>query len=325
MNVCNVDPGFGDLGVSGAKLLLPGNPTASIFRLRHASTDPLVRMPPLATSVVNDPAIAVFDAWISSPGVCALEVDTDGDGAPDDADNCASVPNPNQSDADRDGVGDLCDSDEGGDADLIAWYQFGTDTGTLITDHSGNGNDGICTAGGTCPSHVDNDGKPPGALNFAGNGNRVVITNESNFDFVDTFSLALWMRASNLGNAWAQLVGKGDSAWSLDRAGTSNSLQFTTWAPGFHELVGQTNVADGQWHHVAIVYNGAQKVLYVDGQIDAQSSYSAQLNTNNIRVHFGYNAEYPSGEYSGRLDDVRIFKRALSQAEVSQILNESAP
>jgi hypothetical protein len=71
MKVYNVDPGFGDLGISGAKLLLPGDPTASIFRVRHASTDPLVRMPPLATSVVNNPAIAAFDAWISSPGVCA--------------------------------------------------------------------------------------------------------------------------------------------------------------------------------------------------------------------------------------------------------------
>ena len=111
MRVCNVDPAFGDLGISGAKLLLPGDPLGSIFRMRHASTDPLVRMPPLATSVVNDAAIAIFDEWISSPDVCALEVDTDGDGAPDDADNCVNASNPNQADSDRDGIGDRCDPD----------------------------------------------------------------------------------------------------------------------------------------------------------------------------------------------------------------------
>jgi len=211
------------------------------------------------------------------------------------------------------------------DPDLVGWYRFTSNGTGRVVDTSGYGNDGSCTPGGTCPLFVADDGRAPGAYDFAGNGNYIALSNEPAFDFRSNFSVALWMKATNLGGAWAQLVGKGDSAWSLDRAGTSNSLQFTTWAPGFHELVGQTNVADGQWHHVAIVYNGAQKVLYVDGQIDAQSSYSAQLNTNNIRVHFGYNAEYPSGEYSGRLDDVRIFKRALSQTEVSQILNESAP
>lgn len=122
-----------------------------------------------------------------------------------------------------------------------------------------------------------------------------------------------------------QLVGKGDSAWSLDRAGAGNGLQFTTWAPGFDELAGQTNVADGLWHHVAIVHDGARKTLYVDGQVDAQKSYSARLSTNDVGVRLGYNAEFPGGEYGGLLDDVRIFKRALTQAEIQQVGAEAAP
>jgi hypothetical protein len=43
------------------------------------------------------------------------EVDTDGDGVSDAADNCPSVANGNQSDIDRDGKGDVCDSDMDGD------------------------------------------------------------------------------------------------------------------------------------------------------------------------------------------------------------------
>jgi hypothetical protein len=179
--------------------------------------------------------------------------------------------------------------------------------------------------GGTCPAFVSNDGKPAGAYNFAGSVNYVELSNEASFDFRSNFTVVTWVKASNFGGPWATLVGKGDSAWSLERAGNGNTLQFTTWAPGFDELVGQTNVVDNQWHHVAIVYDGARKVLYVDGQIDAQKSYTAQLNTNNVRVHFGYNAEFPSGEYSGLLDDVRIFKRALTQAEIQQIGAEASP
>jgi hypothetical protein len=373
-----VVPAFGDLGISGAKLLLPGDPLASIFRVRHASTDPLVRMPPLATSVVNNAAIAIFDEWISSPGVCATEVDTDGDGAPDDADNCIIAPNPNQSDVDRDGVGDRCDPDQGGDTDLdgdglteseelaigtdpnnpdtdgdsfsdgdevtagtdpldpasfpevadpslLVWYEFNANGGGTVPDSSVNGNDGSCTVGSTCPAFVAGDGQPPGSYDFTGNGNYISLPNESAFDFTTRFSVSLWMRSSTPVNWFAQLIGKGDSAWAIERQERTNTLSFTTFAPSPHNLAGSTNVFDGQWHHIAAVYDGTRKTLYVDGQVDAQALYSATLSTNNANVRLGFNSEFTQGQYDGFLDDVRIFNRGLSPAEVTQILNEPVP
>ena len=378
MKVCNVDPAFGDLGIPGAKLLSPGNPLASIFRVRHASTDPLVRMPPLATRVVNDPAIAIFDAWISSSGVCDVEIDTDGDGAPDDADNCAGVPNPNQSDSDRDGLGDLCDPDPGGDADLdgdgltgneelaigtdpnnpdtdgdhvsdgdevaagtdpldpasfpvvtdpslLARYEFQADTGGTVLDSSPNGNHAICTPGLTCPSFTVDDGQPPGAYDFAGNGNYVELPNESAFDFTTQFTVSLWMKSADAGNAWAQLIGKGDSAWGIERQLSTNNLSFTTFAPSADNLVGSTNVFDGQWHHIAAVYDGSKKSLYVDGAVDAQEAYAATLSTNNINVRLGFNTEYTTGQYDGLLDDIRVYDRPLSQTEVQRLMVLSDP
>jgi hypothetical protein len=110
MNVCNIDPSFGDLGISGAKLLAPGQPGLSVLLNRPASNDPLTRMPPLGTLIVDDPAISALTAWIQSPDVCATETDIDLDSVPDDADNCPDTKNPDQADNDRDGVGDSCDN-----------------------------------------------------------------------------------------------------------------------------------------------------------------------------------------------------------------------
>ena len=110
MNVCNVSPSFGDLGITGANILTPGQPDQSILAQRPARTNPLERMPPLATLIVHDAAISVLNSWIASLNVCVIESDADLDLVPDDADNCPNIANPDQSDVDKDQVGDLCEN-----------------------------------------------------------------------------------------------------------------------------------------------------------------------------------------------------------------------
>lgn len=110
MNICNVNPTFDDMGITGAKLLAPGEPSMSILYQRPASADPLHRMPPLGTSIVDVQAISTLSEWIQSAQACAIESDSDLDQVPNDADNCPTLSNPDQADADRDGIGDLCDS-----------------------------------------------------------------------------------------------------------------------------------------------------------------------------------------------------------------------
>jgi len=66
---CNVDPGLGDLGVPGSKILTPGDPASSVASLRlHTLGNE--RMPPLGTQIVDLDGTAAIDAWINSLKVC---------------------------------------------------------------------------------------------------------------------------------------------------------------------------------------------------------------------------------------------------------------
>jgi hypothetical protein len=68
-NTCNVSPTNGTLGVPGAMILAPANPSLSIISLRmHALNS--FRMPPLGTSIVDPQGTALIDSWITSVTMC---------------------------------------------------------------------------------------------------------------------------------------------------------------------------------------------------------------------------------------------------------------
>jgi len=81
-----------------------------------------------------------------------IPVDIDGDGIPNDDDNCVAVANPDQSDQDNDGIGDLCEDDIDGDGIKNAEDNCPF---AANTDQADNEADGI---GDVCDNDDDNDG-----------------------------------------------------------------------------------------------------------------------------------------------------------------------
>jgi uncharacterized repeat protein (TIGR03806 family) len=69
-NLCNVPPEKGNLGVTDAMKLVPGDPALSLISLRMHSTDPMTRMPQIGVRVVDESATEVVDAWIGGLTTC---------------------------------------------------------------------------------------------------------------------------------------------------------------------------------------------------------------------------------------------------------------
>jgi hypothetical protein len=90
---------------------------------------------------------------------------------------------------------------------------------------------------------------------------------------------------------------------------------------------GTTNVADGIWHHVAVVYNPSLSTnkysLYVDGNLEISADISTPLNIiagTNLRIGRRIHPTY-TGYYGGEMDEVRIWNVARSQAEILANMN----
>ena len=101
-------------------------------------------------------------------------------------------------------------------------------------------------------------------------------------------------------------------------------------------MVGTTTIANGEWHHVAATYNGAWN-LYLDGALDGSLTVNEPANNANIApvgVGTAMNssglrgsdaAVFTGGDFSGAIDEARIWDSARTQAEIQANKTSRSP
>ncbi len=205
----------------------------------------------------------------------------------------------------------------------VAWWKLDEASGETAEDSAGN-NDGRVVGD---PQWQPSAGKIGGAMEFDGDGDYVEIGRESNFDIADQITVSAWIKVNQFDKEWQAVIAKGDSAWRIQRNQNNNSLEFAcsglkipSGAP-WGNLYGEKNVNDGQWHHIAGVYDGSKMYLYVDGTVDTSQPASGRINTNDQPVYIGENSENTGRYWEGLIDDVRIYNYALSEDEITEIYN----
>lgn len=149
------------------------------------------------------------------------------------------------------------------------------------------------------------------ALEFDGTNDFVQIQDEGAFDFTTSMTVESWFKVDRFTISWQALVTKGDSSWRLHRYSDSGQIAFSTTSLGNGgDLVSLSRVDDGQWHHVAAVYDGTNKFLYLDGVLESTAPADA-VSTNDSPVLLGGNIDVVERAFDGQMDEVRIWDTAL--------------
>ncbi len=214
---------------------------------------------------------------------------------------------------------------------LLGWWTFdGRDMPSgLALDRSGQGNNGYLVNAATSTEYIA--GRMGQALNFDGATNYVDIANSSGImDNLSNFTAAAWIKTTaSTGNipivcklgVGGYTSGRG---WMFFRSGSNLGMFMQTDASDWvQSITSGVNVSDGEWHQVStVVSGGVISALYIDGISRSLSNASAGTlgtfsNTSNIRIANDYNSEL----FTGGIDDVRVYNRALSSAEMSQLYN----
>jgi hypothetical protein len=198
---------------------------------------------------------------------------------------------------------------------LVAWWKLDETGGAQAADSSGNSLHGKLV--GT-PQWRPGGGTVGGALELSGSGDYVLIGSESKFDFTERMTVAAWIKVVGFDKNWQAIVAKGDTSWRIARDRDRDCAQFAVNSiPREQLLKGRIKVDDGQWHHVAGVYDGGKMYLYIDGVLDLSTVTTTKIPVNDFPVTIGENAEAKGRFWHGLIDEVRIYGRALSPAEVA--------
>jgi len=215
---------------------------------------------------------------------------------------------------------------------LVAYYNFeglGGLVGETVVDQTGNGHDGICRRDQNtlrAPTLVSG-AKGGAALSFDGSF-YVQIPNHPDFNITDDITLAAWISVDSFDQDWQTMFCRGDWSWRLHRSGSSDYAAFHMTG-----LVNGPGGADGQttnirlpkrWLHLVGTYkNGVGAKLYINAALEASnSSVSGLINTSGSDpVTIG--AQIDNGglrrQWKGQIDEVRLYNRALSASDISEL------
>jgi glucose/arabinose dehydrogenase len=205
---------------------------------------------------------------------------------------------------------------------LAAGYAFDEGAGTTAADASGHGITGTLTNGPTWPA-----GRYGTAVGLDGVNDFVNLGNPAGLQLTGSMTVSAWIYSGAFPGDDAAVVSKrgaGESGWQLDttidRGPRTIGFKLTSSSGGSMFRYGATTMQLNAWYHVTGVYNAANRTLdvYLNGQPDNGAAVgtvtAAQQNSGN-NVNIGRRANGGFG-FNGRIDDVRIYDKALTPTEV---------
>ena len=210
------------------------------------------------------------------------------------------------------------------DHELVGHFEFESASGGTVTDSSVTGNDGSF---GNAPTWSPDAAVGSYALDFNGDGAfsnaSAIIPDNNAYDFgTDEFSVSMWYKMTTPSET-VRLVGNFSSSLQQGFAVRATAGGQFSVVRGNGVSVAYTDanaIMDGNWHQltVTVASNGTVDV-FVDGVSTTIPFGTSVVNvTTTTPIQIGA-ADSLTADYEGLLDDVRIYSRALSPSEATQL------
>ena len=215
----------------------------------------------------------------------------------------------------------------------VAWWRMDDNAASTVVIDSAGTNTGTSAKN---TSVMATNGVNGGALAFNGSSDFVVISNSPSINnitsaisvscWADPQSssqnagiVAKWNSGGQIDNSWIISVGQdvANNKWGFSLQQSDNAIR---------SIGPATTFIATNWYHVVLVAGGTNLSAYVNGANIGNTAYDGTIKSTARNVTIGkLRTQDALYSFNGRVDDVLIFNRALTQAEITQLYNWRQP
>jgi len=208
---------------------------------------------------------------------------------------------------------------------LVAYYPFNENA----MDESGRGNHGEVKGANL---GADRHGETNRAYSFDGEDDYIDLGNKPEFNFgKGDFTLSFWVRGSQIGNKYliAKYKYENKPGYGIGTKVEGNCAYAFIWDKGEGYYIatwGGKVPIDGNWHHIVAPYDrDAELIIYVDGEVAAKVNISSKSDSVDNSLNLTIGKQSGGQNFSGSIDDIRLYNRALSAEEVKALYDLEKP
>ncbi|MFZ2323023.1 MAG: LamG-like jellyroll fold domain-containing protein [Ignavibacteriaceae bacterium] len=198
--------------------------------------------------------------------------------------------------------------------DLVAFYPFSGNA----EDVSGFNNTGT-VSGAVLTS--DRWGNTASAYSFDGVNDNIKVSSSASLNFQNSITINFWMKVGEFYDREAYPLSHGnwENRWKVSI--TNKHIRWTVKTnEGTKDLDSETELVKNILYNVTILYDGNDYEIYINGELDAFTSFAGLIQTTSIDLMIGQvlpgNTQY---NFKGVLDDIRIYNYALSYSSIQSL------
>ncbi|HUT31480.1 MAG TPA: LamG domain-containing protein [Sedimentisphaerales bacterium] len=168
-------------------------------------------------------------------------------------------------------------------------------------------------------------------------GSHINVEDSASLDISgNEITISLWIKPKGMryGQEIISKSTKADESWkiAIAREKRKNRKMSNKGRINFYLKLGSIDanfvskklVEPGTWYHVGCVYNGKERIIYIDGEVDSRQSVSGAIGVNDEPVKIGGGGS--KKWFSGAIDEVAIYNKALSAKDIRRFyLNKRKP
>jgi hypothetical protein len=217
---------------------------------------------------------------------------------------------------------------------LVGYWDLNLNT----LDQSSNNNDGVLSGGFFDGTDVPTLPGNTVALFFNGIDEVVTVDDDSTLDLEEEISISFWFKleGNSLDNDWPRAVSKGQTTVSDGGYGVfikdisdpnDIGFRFIDQSNVMHEVrdTALASYYDDEWHHVVATYSNSDNLalLYLDDVLIDTTNIigDVKIRTNDEPLKIGAGVGDADRYFNGGIDEVRVYDRALSAGEVSDLFS----